>query len=260
MAQRSVFGKIIGLITLVPLSFYPSRQSIATTNPPRPQDGESSCYWSLTPTGEFSVSSAYKAEQELSWQPADSRLNLIWKWPGAERVRTFLWLAVKGCLLTNAERTRRHMDTDSSCSLCHHPTETIEHILKDCPFAAECWKMLRPRDASHRDLQISFADWIFSNLRPMSKGEVWPITFGLLYWKLWDNRNSRINSRIFEDHSLSPVAIANSVNVSVEHTIRTRNFLTTLAYQRASLFDIELSLIVSVQFSFRAYLNSTSEE
>lgn len=90
------------------------------------------------------MKSAYRALQSLDWNDVDGLWRHVWKLLAAQRVRTFLWLMFKGRLLPNAECFRGMMTNDQQCSLCNSPTEDINHVLKECPFAAQVWKKVLP--------------------------------------------------------------------------------------------------------------------
>ncbi|CAN1162577.1 Putative ribonuclease H protein At1g65750 [Linum perenne] len=67
----------------------------------------------------------------------------IWNWVGPSRIKHFLWISGHGRLLTNSERVRRHIASDSSCDRCGNPNESATHILRDCDFATDVWRRLR---------------------------------------------------------------------------------------------------------------------
>lgn len=187
---------------------------IELKQPPLPEDGQETGSWDLTPTGNFTVSSAYTAATEHQWNTAESHFRLPWKWPGSQRIRTFLWLALQGKLLTNAERVRRHLTTDAACPACGWHTEDLNHVFRECPVARRSWYLLaeNPPDPSHP--HTSFVDWLLYNLSPVNNSQVWRLTFGILCWKLWHNRNTLV----FQDTSQDATTIALQVTILTEHT------------------------------------------
>ncbi|KAJ9183617.1 hypothetical protein P3X46_007442 [Hevea brasiliensis] len=44
--------------------------------------------------------------------------NSAWHWKGPQRIRVFLWLALRHRLLTNEERQRRHLANSANCDRC----------------------------------------------------------------------------------------------------------------------------------------------
>ncbi|KAK8578841.1 hypothetical protein V6N12_069185 [Hibiscus sabdariffa] len=100
--------------------------------------------WRLTPTGAFTVASAYEGFLSPSWDVCDPKWSSIWSLPVAQRVRMFLWLVLRQRLMTNVERVRRGLSSDPSCSSCGCYSETILHILRDCPPVRSFWKSIIP--------------------------------------------------------------------------------------------------------------------
>ncbi|KAL8159654.1 hypothetical protein V2J09_001191 [Rumex salicifolius] len=89
--------------------------------------------------GEYSSKSAYCLLQPRT--VVDEKLaglyRCIWRLLFTEHVRYFVWLGVRGGLLTNTEHVRRHPSTDSSCSCCNNGNETLSHIFRDFGRAKE---------------------------------------------------------------------------------------------------------------------------
>ena len=67
----------------------------------------------------------------------------IWKkiwdvnlWP---KVALFVWLAVRGRILTCDNLRKRGIIGPYQCCMCHQVEETMGHLLEICPFAAVIW-------------------------------------------------------------------------------------------------------------------------
>ena len=55
-----------------------------------------------------------------------------------------MWLAVNDRILTNVERTRRHIGDSDLCSTCGMEREMVLHVLRDCMYARWVWnRMMR---------------------------------------------------------------------------------------------------------------------
>ena len=93
--------------------------------------------------------------------------------------------------------------------LLFHQCRSANCFIRPCLDSDEC---------GHTHPQRSFVDWVFKNLNPKNNGQLWRMKFGLLCWKLWENRNRRI----FQDHSPNADSIALNVNVLLEHNIKAR--------------------------------------
>lgn len=60
---------------------------------------------------------------------SDGDWSLIWYNPLPPRVKHFMWLVRKECLLTNTERVRQSISNDASCSRCGASQESTLRVL-----------------------------------------------------------------------------------------------------------------------------------
>ncbi|KAK9085430.1 hypothetical protein Sjap_025841 [Stephania japonica] len=74
----------------------PGLNHIAAQLPPVLTATEDNIYWVDAPSVEVSVVAAYEFCRKEEWCPPSNCWNLVWKWDGPERIRTFLWLVTKG--------------------------------------------------------------------------------------------------------------------------------------------------------------------
>ncbi|XP_031111997.1 uncharacterized protein LOC116015970 [Ipomoea triloba] len=72
----------------------------------------------------------------------DAAWETLWKIKVPSKMKDFLWLAMHGQVLGNAERKRRGMTGDGRCNICPEREESMEHILRDCKQAKEVWKTM----------------------------------------------------------------------------------------------------------------------
>lgn len=101
------------------------------------------CFWQGSSNGTFSVKSTYQLLDKSDENGRNSEYwRRVWKWKGPERVRTFLWLCLRGKLLTNYERVRRHLSNSGLCGRCGLATEDLDPVLRKCPFAKSVWVLL----------------------------------------------------------------------------------------------------------------------
>ncbi|OMO84846.1 reverse transcriptase [Corchorus capsularis] len=98
-----------------------------------------------------------------------------------------------------AVRSRKGLTTEIGCSLCEGDVETIDHILRGCPFAEGVWSSLYRRyglDArSHQEFRV----WMRSNATrgtPSivlgSQSVLWDLLFVSVLWSLWKARNKMV--------------------------------------------------------------------
>ncbi|CAN1833322.1 Putative ribonuclease H protein At1g65750 [Linum perenne] len=156
-------------------------------SPPRPDSGDDGWVWGSEPDGKFTIKSAYRIAYTRPAHTACAPWKECWNWRGPNRIRLFLWLAVQEKLLTNKERCRRNMATSDSCELCHLSPESIVHVLRDCNFAREVWRLVGGFDLSTAGWGGSAADWLKHGLTSEHSTR-----FGIVCWLLWKARNERI--------------------------------------------------------------------
>lgn len=80
----------------------------------------------------FKVKDAYNLA--MAWHTDNSWKvwRCILKMKFQHRVRIFTWLLAHGCLLTNPERTRRHISSNLLCTRYQLEEEDDLHALRDC--------------------------------------------------------------------------------------------------------------------------------
>lgn len=105
--------------------------------------------WRHSKDNDFSVSSAYDFLGNNFRQNEPKIWKAIWGWCGPQRIKSCLWLATSGKLLTNLERSKRNLTDITSCPRCDAVNETITHTLRDCPAVKCVWdKFLVNNDAA----------------------------------------------------------------------------------------------------------------
>ncbi|CAN1233454.1 Putative ribonuclease H protein At1g65750 [Linum perenne] len=140
--------------------------------PPNPNRGEDDWVWGCEKSDIFTIKSVYALICKSETAEESDRWKSIWKWAGPNRIRYFIWLAAKERLLKNAVRTRRGMTLDASCHRCAAPEETVSHILRECPFAVETWrlfKIIRWRETVQRAMERDGSILVDSNSRRMAE-------------------------------------------------------------------------------------------
>ncbi|CAN1848292.1 Putative ribonuclease H protein At1g65750 [Linum perenne] len=128
-------------------------------------------------------SKSVPSQSLLSNQVTEEHWTTLWRWHGPSRVKMFLWLTIHDRILTNAERSRRHMSQSAACSRCEAATKSVTHVLRDCHVAKETWSLLGfPQNSSF--WQGSPRTWISCGLRSESS-----LLFGVTVWLIWKARN-----------------------------------------------------------------------
>ncbi|CAN1147563.1 Putative ribonuclease H protein At1g65750 [Linum perenne] len=132
---------------------------------PREDWGEDCLVWGREANGRFSIKSAYSLVRNEPANSDSGSWRQVWKWRGPNRIRFFLWLAIQDRIMTNANRVRRRLSADASCSFCHNSEE--------------------------RDL----VTWLRQGLHSDNG-----LLFGVHCWMLWKMRNERIFSEADNYH------------------------------------------------------------
>ncbi|KAK5835475.1 hypothetical protein PVK06_011164 [Gossypium arboreum] len=114
-------------------------QKIVRIPPPQSNSGSDIIIWEETTSGAFTVKSTYNKLREDSWHIKEDVWKLPRKYIGPQRVKVFIWLILKHRLLTNVERIRRGLGSDTACGTCGHHYENILHVLRDCRTARKIW-------------------------------------------------------------------------------------------------------------------------
>ncbi|CAA0814630.1 3-epi-6-deoxocathasterone 23-monooxygenase [Striga hermonthica] len=151
--------------------------------------------WSYTPHGLFTTRSAYLALTSPTSKTVQPIWKAVWRAPAAQRVRHFLWIAVRNRLFTNGERWRRHLTDDDGCAGCGQLESTI-HVLRDCPKARSIWDRLLPRPYREEFFSSELRSWIWSNLSGSGDDGMdgWATIFAITCWRIWFWRNMGIFS------------------------------------------------------------------
>ncbi|CAA0819658.1 Unknown protein [Striga hermonthica] len=176
---------------------------IAAVPPPGETSGPDLLYWGFSVDGRFTMKSAYDSLSDDVITTDPWLWRVIWKWAGPQRIRQFMWLVAKNCLMTNSERCRRHLASSSTCELCGLAPESILHTLRDCPKASQVWMQLIPGNKLPDFFALELKQWLWYNLCSAAAKEMedWSCFFG---W-CWDGER------------LVPRKLANGVGLVSEH-------------------------------------------
>ena len=152
--------------------------------------------WPLTSNGDYSIRSAYKmlvSEVMASVQASSSTDNSAKVWKGVWRIRTpnkirhFMWKAVKDSLPTKENLHKHQIPLDESCSLCEEYQETNLHALWLCDHAKSVWKSDVGFSVYYKKQYRSFMD-LFEAV--LERGSVFHVAwFSTVAWSLWQRWN-----------------------------------------------------------------------
>ncbi|GKV18865.1 hypothetical protein SLEP1_g29190 [Rubroshorea leprosula] len=178
---------------LVPAEIVEKIRAIPLSRNSQLEDGD---FWASSMDGLFTVKSAYQllqAPRNFAYHSTDS-WNWIWKLHCAERIRLFVWLLVRGRVLTNSVRFARHMAPSPLCPRCESSNETPIHLLRDCFYAKTVWSLLG--FAMSEFFTLDSFPWPkkFSTIsRAFRQAEVSrAILFLSAIWLIWKDRNALV--------------------------------------------------------------------
>ncbi|CAN1815926.1 Putative ribonuclease H protein At1g65750 [Linum perenne] len=163
-------------------------RQVAGMTPPKPDGGDDDLIWGPDPKGRFYVRSAYEILSTNNHESDEQVWKTIWQWNGPNRVRFFLWLAAHNHLLTNAERSRRHLSDDDVCSHCKTASGDTIHVLRDCRLARSFWECVIPQQQLQGFFLGSVQEWLMRELKRSETG----LLVGVAAWLLWEARNEAI--------------------------------------------------------------------
>ena len=168
------------------------------------QDVHDTIIWKLSPNGEYSAKSAYKAQfMGAILTPMN---KVIWKVWAPPKVKFFAWLAIQNRVWTTDRLERRGMQNCGLCPLCKREFESAAHLFYRCRYTMRLGRLIRDwlqigdintnQWAAHHSL----SSW-WTHMARRSKAMA---TLTLLTtWTIWNERNARV----FQKKSTPPQII-----------------------------------------------------
>jgi hypothetical protein len=162
-----------------------------------------------SPSGIFTVRSAYHMEMEQkrresgmgSEQSRNSHLwKALWGLQVPNSTKAFLWRACRNILPTKDNLLRRGVVKEDRCILCENGSETLIHVLWECPTAVDVWGACCKKIQKCSFLGNGFLDIFEQFLFRCSHEEV--SLFAILAKKLWARRNAVLHGGEFSHPNL----------------------------------------------------------
>ena len=96
--------------------------------------------WALLRDGNFNLALAYLLAKGLNALNLPTfTSNWIWKMKVPQKIIIFLWLCSHNSVPVREALGSRGLTLDQACPLCHSQVESINHVLRYCPFAVSFW-------------------------------------------------------------------------------------------------------------------------
>ncbi|CAN0830454.1 Putative ribonuclease H protein At1g65750 [Linum grandiflorum] len=157
-------------------------EQVLGMTPPSAELGNDKLVRGLEPNGMFSIQSAYILIKQLNDVDTGKLWRKVWTWQGPNKICHFLWLASHGRLLTNVERRRRHLTNNAACAICGNHEESVDHILRKCPFAATVWRDFIPTSHQQEFFSQNFENWWYDQISHSDKSLVdWEVRLKHVY-------------------------------------------------------------------------------
>ena len=154
--------------------------------------------WSLTPSGQFSTSSAYKmlvahASSERAGSsnsgPTRTFWRGVWHLRVPRKIQLFIWRACHNALPTMANLRHRQITESAVCALCKTHEEDTLHAIWSCGEIACVWNSLTWFHHVVTSPLSNFTNLLSSFLQVHD--EYYAEIFSITAWLLWNRRNAQ---------------------------------------------------------------------
>lgn len=155
--------------------------------------------WKENRSKKFSVKSAYQVAQRMreldrvehsGMVPERSVWRQLWSLnvpPKESDVCIIVQRACSNILLTRDNLHCQKIDIDPWCEFCCQQSESVAHLLWECPFAKNVWALRRGKIQKFSNYVQDFFmlfHWLIDRL-PQQELEQWAVTT----WAIWNARN-----------------------------------------------------------------------
>jgi hypothetical protein len=156
--------------------------------------------WTLTPSGDYTTSSAYKA-QFVDFA-ANQALATIWNKWAPPKCKFFAWLIFQNRVWTYDRLAQRNWDHSLMCPQCRATPETTLHLFAECRYSCRVWPVVANWLGLHNLLPskctptTSTSDrWLSITMTPNTPRKGSRSITLLVGWEIWKERNRRIFDR-----------------------------------------------------------------
>ncbi|KAL8097756.1 hypothetical protein AgCh_030760 [Apium graveolens] len=157
---------------------------------------EDPIYWMHDVTGAYTVKSAYKLLQyrKGAWCDEDksSIWAKVWRIKAPPRTVEVVWRALSNCLPTLVQLCSKRVQVQCLCPVCHEENETIMHRLITCPFAQQCWLLIKVD--IWKFMATDFGTWLANAL--MAANSKMQAEILTLCWSFWNQKSVSVNKTV----------------------------------------------------------------
>ncbi len=169
-AERDLRENIVADVNAIPLS-----------------DDKDEVRWRWDNSGRFSVRSLYKFLQDGG--VPERRWSQLWSISTPLKVKIFVWLVLKGRVLTADNLFKRGWNGEGRCALCTDDDETIGHLFLECPRTKDLLNVLLPNKRTASLAGSPEKLWANGSLKRGVLGRRELGTIAITWWAVWLERN-----------------------------------------------------------------------
>ncbi|GMI66655.1 hypothetical protein like AT4G29090 [Hibiscus trionum] len=154
--------------------------------------------WRGEKTGLYTVRSGYRMllnESHLS-QAEKEAFRSVWNVQCPPKIRIFLWKSLWNYLPTLQNLHHKRIAINTNCLRCNGNTESIEHVLRDCPFTHHVWQGLGVTWPANVD-SVSYFEWLSWLFKQQGVHSRELITYTV--WAIWTARNKHMHEGKFQN-------------------------------------------------------------
>jgi ribonuclease HI len=147
----------------------------------------------------------------------------IWKVRTNPRIQFFIWQCYHLSVPVRDTLASRGINIPTYCPRCSGSTETLIHLLRDCPDSIAFWNGFRFPSVGNQFYSASLVDWISANCHVSSTHDhnmPWQTIFSFGIWNLWLRRNNFV----FNPDVPFVDPIANTISFASEFYYLTGNY------------------------------------
>ncbi|KAF7808587.1 uncharacterized protein G2W53_035330 [Senna tora] len=157
---------------------------------------EDGWYWTLTPSGFYSVKTGYRTLRQVTQQStmeADHFSQFtnvwqrIWKAKMPAKIKIFVWRACREVLPVRASLNRRGLDVVDDCPSGCSEEETVLHALIGCPELLTFWRRANIPLSDQYDASLPFVEWFDIACSLWDADTL--VRFAICAYNVWHRRN-----------------------------------------------------------------------
>ncbi len=143
--------------------------------------------WRWSKSDFFSVKSAFIFLQDGGIR--DSRFSKVWSTRAPLKVKIFIWLILRGRVLTTDNLRKRGWAGDDCCTLCSSESESVDHLFIGCPTTKVFLQSLLSHIPLIRNCSSASMLWEVCCLSGGAAGGSALASIAASWWALWLERN-----------------------------------------------------------------------